>query len=58
MARVKLKIYDVTDQTSNNFNTHIAEYLKKYGNEIWSVNKIQHENYFSSEIMQKMRQGN
>ena len=27
------------------------------GNEIWSVNRILHEKYFDSKIMQKMGQG-
>ena len=36
------KIYDTTDWTTNNNNTHVAQYLiklKKPDNEIWSVNK-------------------
>ena len=40
---VSFKIYDVTDWTTNNYNTHIAQYLKKQkqqDNEIWSVNII------------------
>ena len=40
---VNFKIYDVTDWTTNNWNTHIAQYLKKQrqtDNEIWSVNRI------------------
>ena len=28
-AKVNLKIYDVTDWTTNNYNTHVAQYLKK-----------------------------
>ena len=28
-AMVNFKIYDVTDWTSNNYNKHIAQYLKK-----------------------------
>ena len=28
-AMVNFNIYDVTDLTSNNYNTHIAQYLKK-----------------------------
>ena len=28
-ATVNFKIYDVTDLTTNNYNTHIAQYLKK-----------------------------
>ena len=34
----------------NNYNTHIAQYLKRYsdsGNELWSVNRILQENDFS-----------
>ena len=58
-AKVNFKIYDVADWTTNNYNTHIAQYLKKKqsGNEIWSLNKIYCEEYFSSEIMRSMRQG-
>ena len=57
---VTFKIHDVTDLTTNKYNTHITQDLKKWrqsGNEIWSVNKISREKYFSSKIMQKMRQG-
>ena len=28
-AKVKFKIYDVTDWITNNYNIHIAQYLKK-----------------------------
>ena len=28
-AKVNLKIYDVTDWTTNNYNTYIVQYLKK-----------------------------
>ena len=28
-AKVNFKIYDVTDRTASNYNTHIAQYLKK-----------------------------
>ena len=28
-AKVKFKIYDVTNWITNNYNTHIAQYLKK-----------------------------
>ena len=40
---VNFKTRDVTDWTTDNYNTHITQYLKKKmqsGNEIWSVNKI------------------
>ena len=37
-AIVNFKIYDVTNWTASNYNTH---YPKRYsGSEIWSVNKI------------------
>ena len=39
-AMVNFKIHDVTVWTTNNYNTHIAQYLKKQkhiDNEIWSV---------------------
>ena len=29
IVTVNFKIYDVTDFKTNNYNTHIAEYLKK-----------------------------
>ena len=38
---VNFRIYDITDWTMNNGNTHIVQYFKKKrqsGNEIWSVN--------------------
>ena len=28
-AMVNFKLYDVTDWTTNNYNTHIAQYLEK-----------------------------
>ena len=37
---VDFKIYDVTDYTINNYNTHFTQYLMKYrqpGNEIWFI---------------------
>ena len=40
---VNLKVYDVTDWTTNSYNTHIPQYLKKEsksGNEIWSVSEV------------------
>ena len=40
---VNFKMYDVTDWTSDIYNTHIAQYLKKQGQpatEIWLVNRI------------------
>ena len=48
-AKVNFKIFDVTDWTVNNYNTHTEQHLQKYrqsDNEIWSVNKIKHEKYF------------
>ena len=42
------------------YNTHIAQYLTKERlphNTFWSVNRILQEKYFSSKVMQKMRQG-
>ena len=29
IAMVNFKTYDVTDRTTNNYNTYIADYLKK-----------------------------
>ena len=40
---VNFKIHDVTTWLTNNFNTHIVQYLKKErqpGNETWSVSRI------------------
>ena len=42
-AMVGFKIYGVTEQTANNYNTHTVQYLC----EIWSLNRIKHEKYFS-----------
>ena len=42
-------------------NTHVAQYLtnqRQPDNEIWSVNRISQEKYFSLKIMQKTSQGN
>ena len=39
---VNYKIYDATDWTANNYDTHITQYLttlRQSGNEIWLVNK-------------------
>ena len=49
-AKVSFNIYDVTDLTTNNYNIHTAQYLKKWrqsGNEILLVNKIWCEKCFS-----------
>ena len=54
-------IYDATAGLTMNYNTHIAQYLTNYrqpDNEIWSVNRIPQEKYFSLKIIQTMRQGN
>ena len=29
-AKVNFKVYDVTDSTTNNYNTYISQYLKKW----------------------------
>ena len=42
-AMVIFKIYDITEWTTNNYNTHIVHYLKKQwkaDNDIWSANGI------------------
>ena len=55
---VYFKIYDVTDWITDNYNTHIIQYLKnlkQLGNETWSVNKIQSKKYFSSKIIEKIK---
>ena len=41
-AKINFKIYGVINKGTNNYNTHIAQYLKKKmhpDNEIWSVNR-------------------
>ena len=41
--KANFKNYDVIHSETNNYNTHIAQYLKKrrqLGNEIWSLNRI------------------
>ena len=51
---VNFKIYDVTDWTTNIYNTHIAQYLKKYrrpDNEIWSEYKMR--NIFLGQLYKK-----
>ena len=47
---INFKIYGLTDWKTNIYNVHITQYLKKQrltDNEIWSVNRIQNEEYFS-----------
>ena len=42
-AMVNFKIYDITDWTTDNYSTDIAQYLtnqRKPDNEIWSVDRI------------------
>ena len=42
-SRVSFKTYDVTAWSTNNYNTHIAEYLAKQSqidNENWPVDRI------------------
>ena len=59
--KVNFEIYDVTAWLTKNYNTHIAQYLnnqRQPDNEIWSVNRILQEKYFSLKIKQKMKQGN
>ena len=47
--KVNFKFYDVTAWLTNNCNKHTAQYLEKQrqsDNEIWSVNRMQHEKKF------------
>ena len=47
--KVNFKIYDFTTWLTNNCNTHIDQYFKKFrqsDNEAWLVNRIQHKKYF------------
>ena len=42
-AMANFKIYDVADWTTDNYNTHVTQYLKtqrQSGNAIWSVSKV------------------
>ena len=58
-GKVNFKIYDVINGEGNNYNTHTVQYRRiqrKWKIEIWSVDWIQQEKYFPSNIMQKMRQ--
>ena len=58
-GKVNFKVYDI-DWETNNCNTHIAQYFKKWsqlGTEVSSVNRKYYEKYFSLKIMQKIRQG-
>ena len=51
---------DFTTWFTNNCNTHIAQYLRKEeqpNNETLSINRPYQEKYFSSKIVQEMRQG-
>ena len=58
--KINFEIYDATAWLIMNYNTHIAQYLTNYrqpDTEIWSVNRITQEKYFSLKIMEKVRQG-
>ena len=58
--KINFKIYDITTWLTNSCNTHIAQYLtnqRQPDNETWLINRILQEKYFSSKIMQKIRQG-
>ena len=57
--KVNFKIYDVTTWLTNNYNTFcpISCEVKTTRQEIWSINRKQQDKYFSSKIMQKIRQG-
>ena len=48
-AKINFKIYDVTDWGTNKYNT-------QSGSETLSFNKIWREEYFSTKVIQKMRQ--
>ena len=36
-AEINFKIYDAVDWTTNNYNTNVAQYLKKWN---WPANRI------------------
>ena len=53
---VNLKIYDVTNWLTNNYNTHIVQYLTKKwqpDNEIWSVGRICNKYFFLKKSLGK-----
>ena len=57
--KFNFKIYAATTLLTNDYHTHVARSLMNYrqpDNEIRSINRMKQEKYFSSKIMQKMRQ--
>ena len=48
---MNLKFYDVTAWLTNNCNTHTKQ--RQSDNEIWSIDRMQHEKYFSWKMMHK-----
>ena len=48
-GKLNFKIYDVINWETNDYNTYIVQYRKKErqsDNEIWSVSRLEHEEYF------------
>ena len=55
---VNFEMYGVKTWSTNNYNIHIAQYLKNWmqpGNENWSVNRTYHEKHFYRKIIHKIR---
>ena len=55
-AKVNFNIYDVINWETNNYNTHIGQYLKREQesvNEIWPGNRILREKYFLQKLCLK-----
>ena len=50
---INFKIYDVTNWTTYNHNTHSTSFSRSKGKQAMKFG----EKYFSSKTMQKMRQG-
>ena len=57
--KFNFEFYDVITWLTNNYSTHIVQYLTKLSqpsNEIWLDNRLKQQKYFSSKIVHKMRQ--
>ena len=54
--KVNFRIQDVATWLTNNYNTHIAQYLTKQtrlDNETWSINRIYQEKHFFQKSCRK-----
>ena len=55
--KANVKVFDVTNWLTNNCNTDITQYFKKWrqsDNELWSVNRIKQEKHCSWKTMHKI----